>query len=222
MKLPVHLLLAALAGGACLAMAASPASAEVFRLANGGQIEGEWLNRDEPKPQKYVVGLPSGGKITLEADRVKEVVAQRPEEAEYEKIRPQYPDTPKGQWDLAKWCEEHQLSAQRKAHLKRVIELDPNHADARHALGYSQIDGQWTTQEESMTKQGYRKYKGRYRTAQEIESWRASGRRNWRRRNGIRKSSAGGAGWAAARTSRRGTTSPASLTRRRCGRWRRG
>ena len=100
---------------------------------------------------------------------MKEVVAQRPEEAEYEKIRPQYPDTPKGQWDLAKWCEEHQLSAQRKAHLKRVIELDPNHADARHALGYSQIDGQWTTQEESMTKQGYRKYKGRYRTAQEIE-----------------------------------------------------
>ena len=53
--------------------------------------------------------------------------------------------------------------------MKRVIELDPNHADARHALGYSQIDGQWTTQEESMAKQGYRKYKGRYRTAQEIE-----------------------------------------------------
>ncbi len=169
MKRPSRLLLAALAACVGLATVVSPAAAEVFRLANGGQIEGEWLNRDEAKPEKYIVGLPSGGKITLEASRVKEIVAQRPEEAEYEKIRPQYPDTPQGQWDLAKWCEEHKLSSQQKAHLKRVIQLDPNHADARHALGYSQIDGQWTTQEESMTKQGYRKYKGRWRTAQEIE-----------------------------------------------------
>ena len=33
--------------------AAPAADAEVFQLANGGRIEGEWLNRDDPHPQQY-------------------------------------------------------------------------------------------------------------------------------------------------------------------------
>ncbi len=145
------------------------AGAEVFQLANGGRVEGEWLNRDEPERQNYEIRLPSGGKMILANAQVKQVVAARPEEQEYQKIRPQYADTPAEQWKLAEWCEEHHLSAQRTAHLRRVIELDPNHVDARHALGYSQVDGQWMTQDEAMMKQGLRRYKGRWRTAQEIE-----------------------------------------------------
>ena len=78
-------------------------------------------------------------------------------------------DTAAAQWELAQWCREHKLSAEREVHLRRVIELDPDHVEARRALGYSKIDGQWTTQEEAMTKRGYVRYKGQWKTPQEVE-----------------------------------------------------
>jgi hypothetical protein len=156
--------------GAGLGVAAAPAArAEVFQLANGGRIEGEWLNRDDPHPQQYRIQLPSGGTVTLSAAQVKEVVKVSPDEAEYAKIRGQYPDTAAGQWKLAEWCEAHHLEAQRKTHLLRVVELDPNNAEAHHALHQSFINGQWQTQQEAMDKDGRRLYHGRYLTAQEIE-----------------------------------------------------
>ena len=62
-----------------------------------------------------------------------------------------------------------QANAQRETHLRRVIELDPNHAEARHALGYSQVNGKWATRDEVMTQRGYRKYKGKWMLPQEID-----------------------------------------------------
>ena len=50
-----------------------------------------------------------------------------------------------------------------------MIELDPNHAEARHALGYSQLDGQWVTRDEVMIQRGYVKYKGKWMLPQEKE-----------------------------------------------------
>jgi hypothetical protein len=53
--------------------------------------------------------------------------------------------------------------------LKRIIELDPNQPDARRALGYVQIDGQWTTQDKAMIERGYKRYKNSWKLPQEIE-----------------------------------------------------
>ncbi len=152
-----------------LAAGCPPAVAEVFQLASGGHIDGQWLNSDQQHPQQYVVLLPSGGKVTLDAAQVTKVVKLSPDEVEYEKIRAQYPDTADGQWKLAQWCKEHQLKEHRSAHLQRVIELDPNHVEARHALHYSLVEGQWQTQEEAQEKEGYRLYKGRWLSSQAIE-----------------------------------------------------
>ncbi len=157
------------ASALALARPAAVAGAEVFHLVNGGQIDGQWLNRNDPHPQQYLVLLPSGGKLTLDAAQVKSIATVSPDELEYGQIRPQYPDTPAGQWKLAEWCREHRLEAQRKEHLERVIELDPNNVQAHRALHHSQIDGQWQTQDEVLEKQGLRLYKGRVRTSQEIE-----------------------------------------------------
>jgi hypothetical protein len=116
-----------------------------------------------------VVRVTSGGQITLEASRVSQVLPVRPELSEYEKICHGYPDTVEGQWALAEWCREHKLTPQREVHLQRIIELDPNHAEARRALGYSQVDGQWQKRDDVMASRGYVRYKGRWRTPQEIE-----------------------------------------------------
>jgi len=145
------------------------AGGEVFVLKHGGRVVGELLDPEQSPRERYTIKTPGGGQIVLAASQVKEVLRQKPHEAEYESIRPRYPDTVEGQWALAEWCREHLLLTQREKHLKRILELDPNNEKARRGLGYSQVDGQWTTQEEAMIRQGYRRYKGRWRLPQEIE-----------------------------------------------------
>ena len=148
----------------------SPAAwADLFRLAGGGQVEGELLNPEEKPRKSYAVRLASGGTVKLAAQQVEEHVALRSDEEEYQRIRPQFPDTVEGQWALAEWCRERKLLEQRDTHLERVVELAPEHAEARRALGYSRVDGKWARQEDVMAERGYIRYKGRYRTQQEID-----------------------------------------------------
>jgi hypothetical protein len=151
------------------AIAGPAGRAEVFVLENGGRVEGELLNRDEVPRRTYTVRVGAGGKVTLDAAEVREVIHVRPERAEYDRIRASYPDTIAGQWALAEWCRQQSLLDQRDVHLERVIELDPDHVKARRALGYSQVGGQWMRQDELMAKRGYVRYKGRWRTQQEID-----------------------------------------------------
>jgi len=127
------------------------------------------LNPKESPRKQYVIQATDGAKITLDASQVKKVLPARPNEAEYERIAPTYPDTAAAQWELAQWCRDHKLTAQRQVHLRRVIELDPNHIEARRALGYSQVDGQWVTQEGAMTARGYVRHNGKWLSAQEVE-----------------------------------------------------
>jgi len=158
-----------IAAVATLLAASRPAHGEVFVLANGGRVEGELLNPDEKPRKAYIVQVADGGRITLEAAQVEKVEGVKPDVREYEKIRHSYPDTVAGQWALAQWCLEQKLLSQRDVHLERVIELDPNHAEARRALGYSQVGGQWTKRDDLMRKRGMVPYKGRLRTPQEVE-----------------------------------------------------
>lgn len=158
-----------LAGIAAIWALAAPASGEIFVLHTGGQVEGQLVNADEVPRQRYVIETPQGGRITLAREQVKEVVRRRPEELDYQRIAPQFPDTVAGQWELAEWCRQRHLHTARKKHLERVVALDPDHIEARRALGYTRVDGQWKTQDQAMTDRGYVQYKGRWLLPQEIE-----------------------------------------------------
>jgi hypothetical protein len=68
--------------------------------------------------------------------------------AAYLRARGSYADTVEGQLALAKWCEEKKFPHQARAHLNRVLELDPNHPAARAALGHERIGGLWVSREE--------------------------------------------------------------------------
>ncbi|MBN2580886.1 MAG: hypothetical protein JXB10_18010 [Pirellulales bacterium] len=150
----------------------SPLRGEVFLLTQGGRVEGEWINREERPRRNYVVRVDGGARITIPMNRMLRVLPDLAE-AEYEKIRPRYPDTVTGQWALAEWCREHHLAAQRETHLQRIIELEPDHAEARRLLGYTKAGGQWATHEDRMRKRGYEMYKGRWMLPQQIELLKA-------------------------------------------------
>jgi len=158
-----------LAAAMLLACLPGDATADLFLLRNGGQIEGEWLNREEQPLTAYRVKTALGIVIQLQTTDVRETVRQSSEQLAYEQLAPKVADTVDGHWQLAEWCRKNGLSAQRASHLRRIIELDANHQAARRALGFTFIEGEWITQNEFRREEGYELYKGRWRTAQEIE-----------------------------------------------------
>lgn len=158
-----------IAAATIVVLGAASARADVFRLQSGGRFEGSLVNADEAPRTKYVVRTSTGALVTLKADQVKEVEQPSSTEAEYETLRHQQPDTPDGHWALAEWCREHKLSDLRKQHLERIVELDPNHRQARGLLGFNQIAGQWKTRDEHMAAIGKVRYKGDWLFPQEIE-----------------------------------------------------
>lgn len=66
---------------------------------------------------------------------------------------------------------------EREHHLEKLVEYDPNHAEARRLLGYQLIDGKWLTREEIMQSRGYEHYEGDWRTPQDIALREAKKRR---------------------------------------------
>lgn len=143
--------------------------ADTIVLRDAGRVDGRILNPDQQPRKTYIIETFYGGTITLAADLVAEVIPQRPVEEEYQALRVQSADTAEGHWQLAEWCRENHLADARTEHLERVIQLDPDHADARKALGYYRFNGRWATQDDVMMQRGYVRYKGRWRLPQELE-----------------------------------------------------
>lgn len=143
--------------------------ADNFILKTGAQVRGEWLNRDDAASLYYLVATEHGGRLRLERSRVAQVVRQTESQLKYDRLAPVVADTIEDHWALAKWCQENELHEQREQHLRRVIQLDPDHVLARRALGYSEIGGQWVKKAEHLARQGYIRYKGKWRLSQEID-----------------------------------------------------
>jgi hypothetical protein len=67
---------------------------------------------------------------------------------EYRTMRAKTPRTLAGQLELATWCRQHKLYDQQRAHLTAALEIDPNHAAARKALGFVRMGPFWISQRE--------------------------------------------------------------------------
>ena len=66
----------------------SAAQADIYQLANGGELRGELVNRDDSARRTFVIRTFDGATVTLERSQVKQIVSQTPADLEYEKIRP--------------------------------------------------------------------------------------------------------------------------------------
>jgi HEAT repeats len=155
---------------AAFSIGAAPAGADVFELTSGGRIEGQLIEAvEDDDGAKYTIELAAGGRVTLAKSQVARVDTTTDTEAEYEKLARSTPDTADGHWRMVEWCREKKLTAQTKAHLTRILELDPNHAAARNASGFRQENGEWLNRDDVMTSRGMVMYEGRYVTPQHVE-----------------------------------------------------
>lgn len=144
------------------------AVADRFVLAGGGVLEGTLLNREEIPRTSYEVRTPLGVKLVLPHEQVAEYTRQSSAREQYQALAPTIADDVSSQWKLAEWCREQGLTEERRQHLGRILELAPDHIAARHALGYVQLGGRWTTQADDLTAKGFQLYRGAWRSAQDI------------------------------------------------------
>lgn len=170
---------------AVCALPATSSQAEVFVLTSGARIEGQLLNPNQEPREQYQVGLASGAKLALAKSQVSRVIAKNDAEAQYELYLTKMPDSVEGHWKLAEWCLNKGLAPQREFHLQTILEREPQHKEARRALGFTEIDGRWVLPEEHNRAQGYVKHQGAWRTPQEVAIFTAKTRaqevdRKWR------------------------------------------
>lgn len=153
----------------CIAAVCRLAGADVFLLRTGGEVQGDWTNRDERKPSGTEVVTPQGIRVRLAKSQVQVRVPELKAEQQYQRMAPQHGATVADQWRLADWCRTNNLPHRRKSHLEAILALEPNHVAARRALGYYAFKGQWQTREQYQRSEGYELYRGRWRLVQDIE-----------------------------------------------------
>ncbi len=183
------------------AIFALPVSAEIFHLASGGTVEGVLLNPDQSPRTTYEVETVEGGKVVLGRTAVRKVVAFSEQLRQYEQFLPRMPDTVEGHLQMAQWCDSNSLPEQRDYHLNEIITREPDHVEARRALGYERFQGSWIIRDQWMKNQGYVRVGGAWRFPQDVTmrereqqiedkqvEWRKQVRtwRSWLRRGGDR------------------------------------
>ncbi len=146
-----------------------PLHGDVFYLSNGGRIEGRLLNPDQNPRAHYIVRSGVGATLTLAEDQVDRVEVKSRIRGLYEAKLQTLPNTVAAHFDMARRCQIANMEPERLFHLEQVLRLDPEHKEARYALGYSQLDGKWVRQEDVMTARGYVRDRGAWRLPQEIE-----------------------------------------------------
>jgi tetratricopeptide (TPR) repeat protein len=144
------------------------ARADVVELAGGGRIEGRLLE-DQKTDTALVIQTPSGVRLTIPRSEIERVDSVSQVQAQYEALAHASPDTVEAHWKLAEWCRERDLRDEAHEHLERILELDPDHAEARRLLGYHKENGHWMSRDEVMASRGMVKYGGRYVTRQHVE-----------------------------------------------------
>jgi len=152
-----RLVAAGLFGGLAVGPTVPFASADRFELRTGGVLEGK-IVAEEPdgNDRMLTIELENGGTIRLKRTQIQRIVEPTPAELEYRERVVGIEETVEAHWNMALWCEENGLRSQQDHHLMKVIDLDPEHAEARRKLKYFKQGGDWLTREQLMRRRGVR------------------------------------------------------------------
>ncbi|MEM7166244.1 MAG: hypothetical protein AAF581_12310 [Planctomycetota bacterium] len=127
--------------GFCVCVLPAAAYADVFELKDGRTVTGTVLYESDTF---LSVRTTSGEIVTVERA---EIVEQRKKQDKYQeyltrKKKVASDDIP-GHLALADWCLTKELFEESLLHLRKVLSVDPHHAQAREKLGYVKIKGDW-------------------------------------------------------------------------------
>ena len=150
---------------ALLPLIVATAHGDIILKKDGGRLEGEVLN--EKSDGNQVTIKTRFGTVSLPRTEIREVQLAAKLQESYEQRKKKTPSTADDQYELALWCLEQKLVKEYKVHLQRVLELDPEHEEARKRLGYERRGDKWLSEEEAKSADGYVKYRGKWMLPQE-------------------------------------------------------
>ena len=168
----------ALLGAAALLVCSSVAAADTVSLRNGAVLEGRTRREGD-----HVVVVTGSGEMRLPAAQVVSVTPGRTVLDDYDdrlaRLREAKTENdPDALVELARWCREKRLGKQARTHLRRAIELEPDHAAARKALGYIRHDGRWLTEAQYREARGFVRVGSRWVHRDELRRKRYQEQRN--------------------------------------------
>ncbi len=141
---------------------------EVVELANGGQLNATPIHDSERAQVNQVeLEVERFGTVVVPREQIRRIEKPQVSEDDYFDHASKFADTVDDQWKLAQWCNQNGLERCFRRHAFRVLQLDPNFAAARYALGYQQRNGKWVSQEDIQRERGYIRYDGKWMTVQE-------------------------------------------------------
>jgi hypothetical protein len=147
-----------------LSLLAGVARADRVHLIDGAVIEGKVTRQGD----RIVIELESG-QLGLPADQVARIEpASSPVQQLEERRARLQPRDVAGRLALANYCRDHGMAAREQQLLREVIELAPDHAEARARLGYVQKDGRWIDHEQDLRERGLVQHEGRWLTREQV------------------------------------------------------
>jgi hypothetical protein len=152
------------------------ALADVVQLKSGGIVRGSVQPANSEKPELVEVQLISGIKVVVAQAEITDITKRPIRFEQYEARRQTIDDTLAAHWELAEWCRENVLPDQRRVHLERVLDFDPEHKPAHYGLGHTLHDGEWLSKEEveeRKREEGFVKFNGRYVPISQLETLQA-------------------------------------------------
>lgn len=135
--------------GVLLVFSFSPLQAEdVIKLYNGGVVSGEII--DETDDDVTIRTKRGNLQVISRADIYSvERTGSNLDELQTRQSALRRFDVD-GHLKLAQWALEKELLAEARSLFEKVIDLDPDHLEAREALGYRRYDGEWYTEDAYM------------------------------------------------------------------------
>ena len=140
-----------------LALAAAlvaPLFGDVVHLKHGGTIEGQVVQTDDA----VIVKVPEG-EVRLPKSAVVRIEKKPTPLDEYQKRAAAIKEAD-AHYKLGLWAGIVGLKTQAKEQFGKAIAIEPDHAQARHALGYRMHGGRWVTRDEEMKARGLVKHEG--------------------------------------------------------------
>jgi hypothetical protein len=153
---------------------------DTVELSRGGHLTGDvsWT-KDK---QRLVVRVDDDIRVALPASRVRRVVMSD-ELAKYEELAKLAGDDAERHYQLGLLCVRSEkfpgdADHYKRFHMKRAVELDPDHSEARAQLGYKKEKGQWIRISELQRRRGMVYYQGQWQLPEAVAMMKAQDEAN--------------------------------------------
>src|SRR5262245_37157909 len=117
--------------------------------------------------EHYRIQKGAGSRLVLKSEVVRVTPGDTLDEQYVKRAGALKPDDIAGRLDLARWCAAKKLGDRAAEQYRGIIAINPDHEEARAALGYRRHNGEWMTEDQVKEALGLVRHKGKWMTPEQ-------------------------------------------------------